>query len=128
MGIEGDESRLRQLIRGRVGSGTAETFFLADGGFIENLGLLPLLRHGCTDILVFENSDDDDEPFGAWTRFTQKLPEQEPGWRVSIPMRSAATGEPLSAVLGPALNRWDMPAHLWDAQLEKAHVACTSGS
>jgi hypothetical protein len=90
-------------------------FYLADGGFIENLGLLPLLRRGCTDIVAFDNSDDDSLPFDAWFNFARRLSREEPGWQVSSELH-AAGGVALPTDIS---DRWRLPYHVWDAGLVK---------
>ena len=41
-----------------------EAYFLSDGGFIENLAILPLLTKGCDSILALDASSDPDLKFG----------------------------------------------------------------
>ena len=89
------------------------SFFLGDGGFIENMGILPLLRRGCTDILVFDNSDDT-ELFDAWFEFERRLPCEYPGWTVSEGLRSPEG-------ISPSTNKcdhWKLPSHIWSARLK----------
>lgn len=97
-------------------AGRSVQFYLADGGFIENLGMLPLLRRGCTDILAFDSSDDVDEPFSGWRNFAARLEAEEPGWRISeLHGLRSANGHPIPA---QTRDRWNLPHHLWNAQLE----------
>jgi len=94
--------------------GNIVRFYLADGGFTENLGLLPLLRRRCTEILAFDNSDEHPHPFQAWIKFSTRLATEEKGWSVRSELRSA-TGDPVPA---QADAGWHLPHHIWDAQLE----------
>jgi hypothetical protein len=65
--------------------------------------LLPLLRRGCTEILAFDNSDDVTETFGSWRSHAKALEEgQEPGWRISQPLKSPVTGDALT------IARWEL--------------------
>lgn len=102
----------------RAASGRDVSFHLADGGFTEKLALLPLLRRGCTDILVFDSSGSDDgSAFQAWNTFTSRLP-QEAGWKIS-------EGGELRAVTSRQLppehaeQLWDLPHHVWEAELQQ---------
>lgn len=109
----------------RAASGQDVNFHLADGGFTEKLALLPLLRRGCTEILVFDSSGSDDgTAFQAWNAFTSRLP-QEAGWKIS-------EGGELRAVTSRQLpperaeQLWDLPHHVWEAELQqdtrRAHI------
>jgi hypothetical protein len=100
-------------------AGQSVQFYLADGGFIENLGMLPLLRRGCTDILAFDSSDDVDEPFSGWLNFATRLEAEEPGWRISkLHGLRSTNGHPIPTQIQ---DRWNLPHHLWDAQLENGN-------
>ena len=103
----------------RRADGSAVQFYLADGGFIENLGLLPLLRRGCTQILAFDNSEDHGDPFATWNSFAEQLAAQQRDWRIIHPLR-AANADPLPARKNNDAARWALPHHIWDAQLQNA--------
>lgn len=97
--------------------GGRQSFYLSDGGFIENLALLPLLRHGCREILAFDNSGDEKPPFRAWADFAAALAAgEEPGWRVTQPLRAADA----NAKSDDAMTPWTLPGHIWDAELANA--------
>lgn len=93
-------------------SKTNINFYLADGGFIENLGILPLLRRGCTDILVFDNSADS-ALFDAWFEFERRLACEEPGWTVSQRLQSPDRQAPSRC----KCDQWNLPSHIWSARL-----------
>jgi hypothetical protein len=91
-------------------SGQRLTVFLSDAGFVENLGILPLLRRGCTDILAFDNSHDDSVTFRSWHNFIAKAKEE--GWKVGsdlVPESGKDQAERRSA--------WTLTEHNWDAML-----------
>ena len=101
-------------------------FNLEDGGFADNLGLVPLLRRGCTDILVFDNSADQ-RPFESWYAFVDKLAGA--GWRIPVPLHAAPGVELPPSIPKTTTDdkvppevlhfwRWDLPDHIWDARLE----------
>lgn len=95
---------------------TNQHIYLADGGFIENMGILPLLRRGCTDILVVDNSADT-TLFDAWFKFEQNLPTEEPGWTVIQSLRS------IPNQIFPTTNKcdhWKLPSHIWSARLKNS--------
>ncbi len=92
---------------------TNVSFFLGDGGFIENMGILPLLRRGCTDILVFDNSDDT-ALFDAWFEFERRLPCEYPGWTVSQRLQSPDGKAPSTC----KCDHWKLPSHIWVARLK----------
>lgn len=97
-------------------SGDKQVFYLSDGGFIENLALLPLLRHGCTDILAFDNSGDTepDKTFDTWQQFEKHIGEgEEPGWRITQPLALAGTRDGVDKARTP----WTLAGHIWDAEL-----------
>lgn len=60
--------------------------YVTDGGHYENLGLLELLRRGCTDIVCFDASADPD--LGDVT-VAIRLAEEELGIRIELPDLSA---------------------------------------
>lgn len=93
---------------------TNQHIYLADGGFVENMGILPLLRRGCTDILAVDNSADT-TLFDAWFKFERDLPAQESGWTVIESLRSIPTQ------ISPTTNKcdhWKLPSHIWSARLK----------
>jgi hypothetical protein len=53
---------LRELLG--VNSINAPYLYVTDGGHYENLGMVELLRRGCTDVYVFDASNDDFEALG----------------------------------------------------------------
>jgi len=89
-------------------------FYLGDGGFIENLAIIPLLRRGCSSILVFDNSEASHNPMAAWEKFSSNLPKEMPGW--SIEQDLAAQ----EAQLRPETisDAWNLSNHFWDATLK----------
>jgi hypothetical protein len=89
-------------------------FYLGDGGFIENLAIIPLLRRGCSSILVFDNSEASHNPMAAWEIFSSNLPEQMPGWSIEQDLA------PPQAQLGPETisDAWNLSNHFWDAMLK----------
>jgi len=94
-------------------SAESHNFYLADGGFIENLGLLPLIRRGCTEILAFDNSDDDSTPFDAWKKFDSKVKAGQKGWEITDNLRAENGNTPHTEVS----DGWMLPDHIWDAKL-----------
>jgi hypothetical protein len=102
---------------------------LEDGGFIENLGLLPLLRHGCSEILVFDNSADD-RPFSSWFTIEEHLSTEEQGWSVTHSIQASNGGVapphyPEHGNVPPEIMKiwkWHLSDHIWDAQVSNGDL------
>jgi hypothetical protein len=101
------------------------SFNLEDGGFIENLGIIPLIRRGCATIVAFDNSDDG-RPFEAWFSLRRRLSaDEEPGWRAKQLRGLNTSLEPPEYPdedKPPSPNvvnqwKWELPANIWDTQL-----------
>jgi hypothetical protein len=106
--------------------GGTSVFTLEDGGFIDNLGVMPLLRRGCTSILAFDNSDDE-YPFDAWNSLKTRIASnEESGWRVTKDLQSrnlhltapSSNAHESVAECASGFWKWQLPAHLWQAELE----------
>jgi hypothetical protein len=100
-------------------------FNLEDGGFIDNIGIMPLLRHGCSKITIFDNSDDL-RPFEAWFEIKARLEaKEEPGWSVAeqlhasggaeTPSEYSNHDEPPSSVVEQW--KWHLPTNVWNGRL-----------
>lgn len=86
--------------------------FLSDAGFVENLGILPLLRRGCTDILAFDNTHDPDGAFRSWMTFIVRADEE--GWTLKSDLTSDE-----GKTLKENRNGWNLATHKWYASMSK---------
>jgi hypothetical protein len=89
------------------------SMFFADAGFIENLGLLPLLRRGCTKIVSLDNSFDPSAGFGDWGMAVQRAAEE--GWQASQLKRIADSTD-----VPKKRDGWSLAGHFWSAEFVRA--------
>ena len=90
--------------------------YLSDAGFVENLGILPLLRRGCREVLAFDNSHDPDAKFEAWANFVGKAAAE--GWLLEKEL-SPQDG----TADGVEANAWLLPSHIWRGSLRRGSSA-----
>ena len=92
-----------------------KSIYLSDGGFVENLGLLPLLTKTCKNVLALDAEWDTSDTVGAWETFRTRLTENS-GTRWVIPdltpVSPRETGSPKDA--------WHVRTHIYSAELHNA--------
>jgi predicted acylesterase/phospholipase RssA len=99
---------LKKLSMGLGGSLTLKNgkeVYLADGGFIENQAILPLVRRGCRTILALDATSDQNASFAGILRAQSYL--RRAGWVVSDlePHQPRRTDSSESG--------WQLPSHVW---------------
>lgn len=86
--------------------------FLSDAGFVESLGILPLLRRGCREILAFDNTHDPNAEFNSWSTFVTVARAE--GWTLVDSLSPES-----SAAFDRTGNAWHLSEHYWAATLRK---------
>jgi hypothetical protein len=97
--------KLSMGLGGYITLGDAQNVYLADGGFIENQALLPLVRRGCKTILSLDATSDAHASFRAVARVQDYL--RSDGWTVTpLTPRGEVT-------LSEDQSGWNLPSHVW---------------
>ncbi|MES2356305.1 MAG: hypothetical protein V4568_18250 [Pseudomonadota bacterium] len=78
--------------------------FISDGGFIENQGIVPLVRRNCRRIIAVDASHDPNLSWEGWTQFAANA--KELGWKTTEVVD--LQGQPV--VKG---NPWEMASHIY---------------
>lgn len=85
--------------------------YVADGGFIENQALLPLVRRNCAEIIALDATSDTGLTWSDWEKL-RRLANTE-GWTVEELTPPAPQVK--SNVAG-----WNLPGHVWTADYFRA--------
>jgi hypothetical protein len=80
--------------------------FLSDGGFIDNTGILPLLRRGCTNILAMDASPDRSLEF---KNITDLIKIASVDWKFTLPVPHTGTSAPSDQ----KASGYELPTHVW---------------
>jgi hypothetical protein len=80
--------------------------YVSDGGFVENLGVLPLIDLSCQEIVALDATFDPDAKMSAWTHLS--LIAAKAGWIVDDirPIGPKANGVP---------SAWNLPSQLYES-------------
>lgn len=78
--------------------------FISDGGFIENQGVVPLVRRNCRRIIAVDASHDPNLSWDGWKQFAANA--KELGWKTTkvVDLR----GQPMIK-----RNPWEMASHIY---------------
>ena len=83
--------------------------YVADGGFIDNLAVIPLLRRGCKKIVALDASFDPTGEFKAWDSLS-KIVAREYG--VMEPLTN-----PLTNAVPGKKGGWALEDHIWSSKV-----------
>src|SRR2546429_850263 len=79
-----------------------QKFELIDGGLVENLGALPLIRRGLNKVIIVDSSSDGDYNFGNYSNLKALLSELKIDF--SVPAIESFLGQNHGAYTGPAVT------------------------
>lgn len=91
--LEGAGLRLGARLRFAVADEAPEQLYLSDGAFSDNLGIFPLLRRGCSEILVSDAEYDPHLAFPGYATLKSAL-DSDPSASLQIEEIDKALGEP----------------------------------
>ena len=95
-------------------------YFLSDGGFADNTGILTLLNHGCRNILALDASEDRDARFTDIARLRENAGHW--GWDCSnissadgsVVLEAQKANDGRAILSGSGINRaWSLPTNIW---------------